>query len=130
MLQNIFFQKQRKYFCFVIVLIPYFFSDGTLSPSEHPLRIPIEVAPNSNQRLIVMLKLRLWCLLRDTYKLVNLIAVPLLLSTLLLYRSAGHNRPPEMLPLRLDGGRIISPIFMHFGAQCAVYLFLILIYFF
>lgn len=79
-------------------------TDGTLSPSEHPLRMPIEVSPNNSQRLIAMIKLRFWMLIRDTYKLVNLIAVPILLSMLLLYRSAGHNRPPEMPPLRLDGG--------------------------
>lgn len=82
----------------------FFVEDGTLSPSEHPLRMPIEVTPNNTQRLLAMIKLRIWCLLRDTYKLVNLIAVPVLLSTLLLYRSAGHNRPPEMPSLRLDGG--------------------------
>ena len=77
-----------------------------MSPSEHPLRMPIEVTPNNTQRLLAMIKLRIWCLLRDTYKLVNLIAVPVLLSTLLLYRSAGHNRPPEMPSLRLDGGQM------------------------
>lgn len=85
-------------------LAGFFTEDGTLSPTEHPLRIPIEVVPNNTQRLIAMIKLRFWCLIRDTYKLVNLIAVPILLSMLLLYRSAGHNRPPEMPSLRLDGG--------------------------
>ncbi|XP_026281728.1 cholesterol transporter ABCA5 isoform X3 [Frankliniella occidentalis] len=86
----------------------FFVEDGTLSPTEHPLRLPIEVCPNNTQKLFAMVKLRFWCLIRDTYKLVNLVAVPVLLSMLLLYRSAGHNRPPEMPSLRLDGGTYTS----------------------